>query len=295
VIEGQMTIGGLAAGVLLTNRIIQPTLRIEALIAGERDVRPAVGGVQALLASPMRDCGRKRLGAVETLELDGVGWSPGDGRPPLLRDVSLTLRRGDCISVSGADGSGRSLLLSLMAGQRQPTQGEIRVNGTPLRAFDPADVSRRVSRLDAQHTMLDGTLLQNMTAFEPEANRDSAFRLSRELGIDGFISGLPRGFTVPVASRGGVGLPKAIHDGALIVSGLVNRPDVVLFDEANLGLDHRTDAALIRLLAALRDDVIMVLVTYRPSLRALARRHFHIAGARLSESPLLLTAGMKAA
>lgn len=74
-----------------------------------------------------------------------------------------------------------------------------------------------------------------------------------------------------------------MHDGVLLISELVSKPDIILFDEASLGLDHRTDAALIKLLEKLKRETILILVTYRPSLRAIADRQFTIAGGRLSE------------
>ena len=98
------------------------------------------------------------------------------------------------------------------------------------------------------------------------------------LGIDRFIAQHPDGLGLKLSARGGGALPKSVQDAVLIVSALADRPDVILFDEANVGLDHRADAALRALLARLKPETILVLVTYRPSLQALADRRYRLEG-----------------
>ena len=284
-IEGRMTVGGLAAGVLLTARVIQPVLRLEALAAGERDVRPALADVLGLLGAPRRSPGLAPAPAIETVELRGVRWTPPGAAEPVLRGVDLSLRRGDCVAIEGADGAGRTTLLSLIAGFLTPEAGEIRIDGAPLAHIDPAEMSRRIRILSPDHTLLHGTLLENLTAFRPAETQETALALARDLGIDRFIAQHPDGLGLKLSARGGGALPKSVQDAVLIVSALADRPDVILFDEANVGLDHRADAALRALLARLKPETILVLVTYRPSLQALADRRCRLEGGVLVPVP----------
>jgi ATP-binding cassette subfamily C protein LapB len=283
VISDRMTMGGLAAAIVLTGRIIQPTLRIEALLAGERDIRLAKRDVQDMLAAPVLIEGREPLAEITRLSLDSVAAAHPSTGGMLFSEVSLDLRRGECISISGADGSGRSTLLSLLAGQALPAEGGVAVNGRPMTCFDPDDIVSRIAWLSPDDTMFSGSLLDNMTGFCRERHASEAIALSKQLGLHDFIMRHPEGYELKLGPEVGATLPRSVHDAAILVSGLVRRPDVILFDEANLSLDTPTDAALRCELEWRKPDTILVLVTYRPSLRSLADRHFRLAEGRLSQ------------
>ena len=296
VVTGQMTVGGLAAGVLLTSRIIQPTLRMEALLAGERDTAASARAFDGLMAAPILSEGGVRAERIEAIEVEDVCWSPAPGAPPVIDGASLTLRRGDCVSIEGADGSGRSTLLALIAGHRRPDRGRIAIDGTDLAEIDPADLARRVSLLSPDHRMLPGTLFENLTALAPGPLGQDALALAREMGVDRAVAAHHEGYATRAVARGAGGLPNAVHDGVLLVAGLVGRPDVILFDEANSHLDARADRALLDVLRRRLPETITVLVTYRPSFKALANAHYELAGGQLRriEAPPEATAATPA-
>ncbi len=281
VVTGQMTVGGLAAGVLLTGRIIQPALRMEALMAGEREIGGAARDFDALLAAPILSRGTQPVDRIDRIELEDVSWVPQPGAAPVLSGVNLILRRGDCIAIDGEDGSGRSTLLALLAGHRRPDAGQVFVNDTALEDLDPADFAARVAVLSPDHRMLPGTLFDNLTAFAPGQRGADALELAREMSVDRAVAGHREGYAAAAVRRGANGLPNAVHDGVLMVAGLVGQPDIVLFDEANSYLDRQADLALLGVLRRRLPDVITVLVTYRPSYRDLATRHYRLVDGRL--------------
>jgi ATP-binding cassette subfamily C protein LapB len=218
--------------------------------------------------------------------LEDVSLAPGDDDVMVLQDISVTFRRGDCALISGGEGAGRSLLLSLLSGQTLVTQGRVQINGTPITEIAGDQISNRISLLSADFTLLEGTLLENMTAFEVDKYSSAAFSLAAELGIKDFILRHADGLEMRVAARTETSLPKSIHDGILLISGLARAPDVILFDEANAGLDRNTDLRMIEVLRRRLPDTILVLVTHRPSYKALANRLFTLQGGRLLEEPM---------
>lgn len=288
VLSGQMSVGGLAAAVLLTGRVIQPTLRIEALLAGERDTKRSEQDVKELLDAPIPHTGRIDIDRISEISLQNVSLAPGDDNVRVLKNMTMTLRRGECAVVSGPEGAGRSLMLGLLAGHRRPTTGQVMINGIPLGEVSGEHLADRISLLNADFTLLEGTLLENMTAFEVAKYSDAAFRMAEQLGIKDFISRHSDGLSMRVAARAATSLPKSVHDGILLISGLVRDPDVILFDEANAGLDRETDQRMIEILRARIPDAITVLVTHRPSYKALANRNFVLRDGVLHEKTLVL-------
>ncbi|RYH01266.1 ATP-binding cassette domain-containing protein [Salipiger sp. IMCC34102] len=284
VLRGEMSVGAVAAIVLLTGRVIQPLLRIEALVAGGRDLRTA----QAHVAELTRDHDDRLFpvtpGRIDRIDLRRVALAADPDAAPHLRGLTLSLQRGDCVALSGDDGSGRSLLLRALAGLVPPAEGRIMVDGIPMGRIDPDALASRVAYLRSDYTMLDGTLLENLTGFEVEAHRDAALALTRELGIDGFLAQHPAGLSMKLAANAAGALPASVHDAVFLIAGLARQPDVILFDEANANLDHQIDRAMIEVLRRRIPDAITVLVTRRPSYLALAGRHLAVTKGGLIEA-----------
>ncbi|MEM1264960.1 MAG: ATP-binding cassette domain-containing protein [Pseudomonadota bacterium] len=285
VLAEQLTVGALAASVVLAGRMLQPVLRIEALLVGQEDVSRAEREL-AQTIPPMTPAGTTGLDEVRSVTLSAVGLE-GGGRA-LFSDVDLDLKKGDCISIAGPDGAGKSVLLKIISGEIQPTSGEVRYNNEPIAAFDPRDRRRRIALLTSENRLLDGTIADNLTGFAPDERLPEARRLTRELGIEGFIHGHRNGYEHHVAADAASALPMAIRDCVVIIGNLVHGPDVILFDEANVRLDRAQDARLRDILARLRSECILVLVTVRPSFLRLAGRHFELVDGQLVErSPVV--------
>ncbi|WOI57705.1 ABC transporter transmembrane domain-containing protein [Palleronia sp. LCG004] len=287
VINQSITMGGLAATILLTSRIIQPVLRIEALIAGERDVRFHVEDVAQLLGAPLVRSGRHSVGPIDEIRLEDVTLAEADGASPRLDGVSLSLRKGEAIALDGHDESGCSALISILGGHSVATSGKVELNGRSILDLDPVALSERIVHLGGDHVMLQGTLLDNMTRFDPPRYRDEAFALARRLGIDEFISGLPDGFYTDVSVQNAARLPKAVHDCVLAIGTLVSKPDVILYDEMSFGLDHRLKSSLLELLAEMRSELILVVVSYNPFAQPLADRRYRLRDGKLIEESAL--------
>ncbi|MEO1291874.1 MAG: ABC transporter transmembrane domain-containing protein [Pseudomonadota bacterium] len=291
VMQGQMTVGGLAASVLLTGRIIQPVLRMEAMLVGQEDIRRAEEDLASLLGDPSARAPTSfDVQPIDRLELCNVTWGPGNGADPVFRDINLRLDRGDCISFQGRQGAGKSLLMSLMAGFTEPTEGEVLYNGVPAQDIGFPVLTDRVSLLTRSHGLLEGTLAENATGFRGKDYLPQAISIMSKLGIDSYVASHRDGLNMKLFPGGKSGLPTAISDCVVITGALVNGPDIVLFDEANVRLDHEQDTKLLAFLSALRPHVIMAIVSNRPSFLQLAREHFEFHDGRLvpCDAPLPL-------
>lgn len=276
VIEGQITIGSLAAIVLLTGRIVQPMLRIEAFLAGAENRSQYQDDLQHVLDMPARPDGDMALSSIEALDFLDVDFAPDPVLEIGFSGLNLSLNKGDCIEITGATRDARRLFLRALLGELAMVQGAVHLNGRPQEGYALADRQRLIKMLSPDHTLIEGTLLENLTAFQPSLYRDKAIELSQRIGIEQTISQSPEGFGMVVGPDARAVLPKALSDAITIVSDLVCAPDVILFDEANGTLDRDTDARLLEILGGMRGDCIIILVTNRPSYAKLANSQLDI-------------------
>lgn len=279
-IHGQMTIGALAAVVMLTGRTLQPVLRVEAWLSGQDDAREARAELSDLLALPQRAAGLVPLPEVTQLDLSRTGAQAADA-PPLPPEAAATLclRKGDCLLVDGGDAITRSAALRLLQNEMSVPGTQVLLNGKPAAQWRLADRQDRIVRLEAGAGLLEGSLIDNITGFRRSAYRDKAVHLATMLGIDRFVSQSPEGYAMRVGPNAAAALPRSIADACAIVAGLVSDPDVILFDEANATLDHEMDQRLLAELRRRARSCILVIVSSRPSYRRLATQTLHLGDA----------------
>jgi len=151
-----------------------------------------------------------------------------------------------------------------------------------LQDYDPSSIRTQASYLPQEAVLFDGTLLENITMFRPE-KVDDAMDMSKIMGLDSVVAHMPQGYDSRVGDGAGDKLPRGIKQRIAIARALVDKPRVLLFDEANTSMDGAGDAMLRGLLEKLKGRVTLVLVSPRPSLLKLSDRIFDIEESRLVE------------
>jgi len=179
------------------------------------------------------------------------------GQLPVLQDASLTVRAGEVTAILGANGTGKTTLLKLLAGLLPPAHGEILLDGRRLATWSRADVVRRVGYLSQQpndylfHETVEEEIGYGLRELGlPEDGHVD--RLLEELGLARYRRAYPRELSVGERQR------------VALASVMVTDPAVLLLDEPTRGLDGRLKAALAARLRrwAHEDEKAVVVVTH---------------------------------
>lgn len=271
--------GALAASILLATRGTEPLTRLAAATPSLVRARVARQRIQALLALPPQLHGGLPPGEVQEIRLQRVGIRREDGSA-LLRHVALSVSRGECIAIRGAGGSGKSRLLEVLAGVEEADEGVVLVDGRRRQLLDPDLLRRQVALVPQVPVLVPGRVIDNLTRFTPSLEPE-ARRLATELGLDRFLDQHPSGHALVVGGRNSQDVPAAVAERIGLVRALVTGPRVVLFDAANNAQDRDGDSRMLRLLARLKPDTAIVMVSDRPSWLALADRIYRIERGRL--------------
>ena len=206
---------------------------------------------------------------------------------PVLKDVSLSISRGQTYSIRGESGSGKSTLLNLLAGIESPDTGEIYWNGTSLLDLPEAQrPKKRASYLGfvfqsfylipELNTLENVVLAARIAGKSPKEARGLAEHLLDELGLAERLQSRPDQLSGGERQR------------TAIARALVNKPEVLLADEPTGNLDERTaERVMEQLLAAVeRHQAALLLVTHHPGYASRTGHCFH-----LEEGRLLMEAG----
>ncbi|WP_374571321.1 ABC transporter ATP-binding protein [Phenylobacterium sp.] len=189
------------------------------------------------------------------LRLSDIALAYGPGAAPVLRGVSLTVAKGECLGVIGESGCGKTTLARVAAGLLRPAAGEVEVMG----AVQPPDPRRR-SRRDRQRLQIVfqdpygslnpaasvGAMLAEGLAIhrlgERAARRDRVVRALQEVGLDGAC-----------AERRAHELSGGQRQRVAIARALAVEPDVIVLDEPTSALDLSVQAQILNLLLDLQE------------------------------------------
>lgn len=277
VINGDLTVGGLAACTMLSGRSIQPLQRAMSLWTQFQNIRVARQRVNELFEIKPEDSAvTAEMPLLEgKIELRNLGFSHADGKKIFDR-LDLVVEPGDSVAITGDNGTGKTTLLWLLMGALRPDSGDILLDGKNPSDYTAESTRRQIAYLPQHGVMFKGTILENITGFRKEIGVDRVVEIARRLGLDDIVMRMPEGYDTEVGGQASETLPRGVKQRIAVARALIDYPRIVLFDEANSSLDMAGDNIMASLMLELKKHCTLVMVSHRPSLIALANKQYRI-------------------
>lgn len=284
VVGSNLTMGGLAACTMLTGRSLRPVLRGMSFWNNYQSQEIAREKAEALFrVTPEPGIERPLRVAVKGgLKLENVSVEFDGVADPVLDTISLDVEPGEMIGIVGGTGSGKTSLLRLMNGTLEPTKGFALVDGNPVHHFAHRLLRHQIAFMPDTGVMFDGSILDNVAMFRNGEPKRRAIEMMRFLGLDDYIASLPRGLDTQLTGTRADRVPSGIKQRLVLARALVDKPEVLLFDNANIGLDATSDAKLLKAFADMKGKRTIILASQRPSYLRLCDRLFELKDGILS-------------
>ncbi|MGD0240240.1 MAG: thiol reductant ABC exporter subunit CydD [Streptosporangiaceae bacterium] len=186
----------------------------------------------------------------DTIRLSEVGLCyPGRGRDA-LSGVSMTIRPGDQITLTGPSGAGKTSLLALLLRFAEPTGGRIEVGDTDLVRIPLAEWRRQIAWVPQDPHLFAASVAENIALGAPAARRAAIVAAAQAAGADEFIDQLPQGYDTLVG-EGGQALSSGQRQQLALARAFLRDAPLLLLDEPAAHLDANTAARLDAALAIL--------------------------------------------
>ena len=217
----------------------------------------------AVLERGRRSDGNVAVGSVGRLTAERVSFAYVEGEG-VLHDLSFSIAPREVVGIVGPSGGGKSTLVQLLLGLREPTSGQILADGHPIRDVDRSDWARRVTFVPQDPHLVDGTILDNIRFFRRWVTDDAVEQAAQRAHLHEDIIRFPEGYEREVGDQGGH-LSGGQRQRLCIARALVEQPDVLILDEPTSALDMRSEQFIRATLEELRHQMAVVIIAHRLS------------------------------
>lgn len=287
VIEGELTVGGLIAFNMLAGRVNAPILKLASLWQEFTQMKVSVRRLADILDAqpePAFRPGRANPPPLEgrlTFEHMSFRYSPQT--PEVLCDLSVDIRPGEVVGITGISGAGKTTLMRLVQRLYTPEKGRILLDGMDLGLMDTSWLRRQIGVVGQDTVLFNRSVRENITFGDAAISMESVIDSARLAGAHEFILALPDGYETVIGERGGR-LSGGQRSRIAIARALVTQPRLLLLDEATAALDYESERAVHDNMAGICRGRTVMIVAHRLSTLRLADRILVLDHGRLIES-----------
>jgi len=183
------------------------------------------------------------IGKANIPDIDGnvtfnnVSYKYPDGTEMVVDKFNLSVKKGECIAVVGASGSGKSTIMNLIIGFIKPVEGDILIDGKSINDFNLSEYRHHISVVPQNSILFAGSIRENIT-YGLEHYSEEAFNKAVEMAnINEFVKDLPNGLDTDIGEHGGK-LSGGQRQRITIARALIRNPKILILDEATSALDN---------------------------------------------------------
>ncbi|WP_333795891.1 peptidase domain-containing ABC transporter [Rheinheimera sp.] len=196
-----------------------------------------------VMQEPEQDQGRIAVQSGQVagaLEVRNLHFRYSENTPWLYQGLSFSIKAGESVAIVGRSGLGKSSLLKIMTGLIQPQQGDLLLDGMPLKTLGFRQFRRFSATVMQNDQLLNGSLLENITFFDPSPNLELVKEALKGAAIWDEIQAMPMGLYTQVGDLGSA-LSGGQKQRILLARAFYTQPKILFLDEATSHLDSLSE------------------------------------------------------
>ncbi|BDG42103.1 ABC transporter ATP-binding protein [Saccharococcus caldoxylosilyticus] len=214
---------------------------------------------------------------------DHVTFAYHKNEPPVLRDISFSVKAGETIALVGMSGGGKSTLVSLIPRFYDVTEGKILLDGIDIRDIRVRSLRDKIGIVFQDSFLFSDSVKDNILLGKPDATDEEVIAAAKAANAHDFIMSLPDGYDTKVGERG-IKLSGGQKQRIAIARVFLKNPPLLIFDEATSALDLENEHYIQEALERLAKNRTTFIVAHRLSTITHADRIFLIENGKIVES-----------
>lgn len=264
VLDGDISSGVMIAASIVTARALSPVEQIVAHWKGITDAQNSWGRIKVLLGDGAGKGDNfelpRPIASLEVVELEGA--VPGK-TVPIFSGVTFSLRAGNALGVVGPSASGKSSFAKCLLQLWPQCGGTVRLDDSELAHWDSELLGASIGYLPQDVELFSGTVVQNISRFDPHAATESVIAAAKAAGVHDMICRLPHGYKTEIGT-GGAHLSAGQRQRLGLARALYGDPFLVVLDEPNSNLDQEGEKELANAILGIKiRGGIAIVITHR--------------------------------
>ena len=269
VLKGQLTLGQLIAFRIISSYVTQPLLRLSSIWQNIQELKVSFERLGDVIDTPQEsnevDKQKITMPPIKGyVSFENVIFAFTKNNSNVLNSVSFNIEKGQFVGIVGESGSGKSTLMKLLSRLYSPSQGSIKIDGYDIDKVELYSLRRQIGIVPQEPILFSGTVLENISLTQAEANNDDIVRAAKLAEAHDFIMKLPNGYSTNVGERGS-SLSGGQRQRIALARTLLSKPKILILDEATSALDYNTESKVCNnLINNLKENTVFF-ITHRLS------------------------------
>lgn len=240
-VSGGFTVGDLSCFLQYANQYTKPFNEISGVVTELQNALASASRIFTLIDQPAEssDEDKKVLensrGGVEIKNVD-FSYVP---EKPLIENLNLNVKSGQHIAIVGPTGCGKTTLINLLMRFYDVTDGEICVDGNPIKELTRDSLRREYGIVLQETWVFKGTVRENISYGKPDASLDEIIEAAKKAHAHSFIKRLPQGYDTVITND--AELSQGQRQLLSIARIMLSLPPMLILDEATSSIDTRTE------------------------------------------------------
>ena len=201
--------------------------------------------------------------SVGTIEFKGVSFKYPDAEEYILKDINLSIKKGETIAFMGGTGSGKSTLINLIPRFYDVSEGTVLVDGVDVKKYKLENLYHKLGYISQKAVMFKGSVKDNLK-YGKDSHKltDKEIEASLRVAQADFVLKMPEKLDTKI-SQSGTNISGGQKQRISIARAIVKKPEIYIIDDAFSALDYKTDANLRKELKHFTKDATTLIVAQR--------------------------------
>ncbi|WP_192021641.1 type I secretion system permease/ATPase [Shewanella sp. WPAGA9] len=273
--QGNLSMGGLIAIVMLSGRASSAINQIAMLLLKYQQTRSAITSVESILSLPQEN--QQQSMSVSQFPFNGslhlrhASFSYPEQPLTAFNDISLDIKAGEKVGFYGPAGAGKSTLLALIAGQYQLNEGQLFYNQLEAQQWSVNRLRDHIGYMSQQPCLVYGTVLDNLLYGLQHVDEALLAKTMMNTGIDKLMDRLGSGLNSQVGEFGRQ-LSGGQRQAIALCRTLLRQPKLLILDEPTSAMDERSETQIISSLKMNTADCTLLISSHNPKVLSLCDR-----------------------
>ncbi len=237
------------------------------LVDGIKDFNLSCNRIFEIINSdkyPKEKFGQKHINKVKgNFEFKKVSFSYISGYE-VLKDISFKVKEKSMVAFVGKSGSGKSTIFNLLCKLYESDNGEILIDGIDIKELDRESIRDNITIISQNPYIFNLSIKDNLKIVKEDLTEEEMIDACKKACLDDFINSLPNKYDT-IVGEGGINLSGGERQRLAIARALIQKTEIILFDEATSSLDNVTQLKIQKAIENMQNDFTILIIAHRLS------------------------------